>query len=148
MEFGWEIKKKKQNQTTFNCNLLQNKTFQLVEPIMGHVSWVCLMTKWMRPLPGRSLPAVMQPIQGGELSGSHLVTAYMVMCTLVRSLVLRWELGTWGTWMAVLAAAATQGNTTKHSFLVWECPNTLHWQCQKNVFHTDIYQNFLFLEKL
>lgn len=84
---------------TFNFNL-QNKIFQFVESVAGHVSWVCLMMMWMRPLPGRPFPTLMQPLRGRkafwELFGHDLRGDVR----LVRSLPVRWELGTGGTWMA------------------------------------------------
>ena len=90
------------------------------------------------------------PLRGGSFPGA------------VWSRLAWWRVPWWGAWhsgeswgheepecqVLAAAAAATQGDTTKHSFLVWECQNTLRWQCQKNVFYTDNYQKFLFLEKL
>lgn len=102
----------------------------------------------MKPLPVDLFQCSFGPSKG-ELSGSCLVMAHMLVWTLVRSLALRWELRTWGTWMVgPNSNSNTTRGQTKHRLLFWQYWNNLHWQCQKYVLYTDIYQNFLFLEKL
>lgn len=106
------------------------------------------MLRWMKPLPEDLFPHFCSPSKG-ELSGSCFVVAHMLLCTLERSLALRWELTTRGTWMVgPNSNSRTTRGQTKHRLLFWQYWNKLHWQCQKNVLYTNIYQNFLFLEKL
>lgn len=83
----------------------------------------------------------------GELSGSCLVMAHTLMCILVRSLALRWELRTWET---SVVGPNSNSNTKRDKSNAAFCLDNIEIICnvRKNIFYTDIYQNFLFLEKL